>query len=366
MGFKCGIVGLPNVGKSTLFNALTSTAQAAAENYPFCTIEPNVGQVPVPEPRVHELARIAGSAKTVPAFMTFVDIAGLVRGAAAGEGLGNRFLAHIREVDAIVHVLRCFEDENVTHIEGTIDPAADAATVNTELMLADLESVECRLEPVEKRFRGGEKVLKAQYELLQRAAEVLREGRPARTITRTVEEEKPFRELQLLSAKPVLYAANVGEADAATGNTMSAQVAEMAAAEGAGTILISGRIEAELAALDEVEEKQAFLVDLGLEEPGLDRLIRAGYALLGLITYFTNGPKESRAWTIPRGTRARAAAGNIHTDFARGFIAAETITHDDYVANGGEQGAKDAGRMRLEGADYEVKDGDVILYRFNV
>ena len=365
MGFRCGIVGLPNVGKSTLFNALTSTALAAAENYPFCTIEPNVGQVPVPDPRVHTLARLAGSAKLVPAVMTFVDIAGLVRGAAAGEGLGNRFLAHIREVDAIIHVLRCFDDGNVTHVEGRVDPLADAETVDTELMLADLESVERRLAATEKRHQGGEKELKGQVQLLRKVAEALRQGRPARGVALSAEEARPFRELQLLTAKPVLYVANVAEAEAAGGNELSRQVETMAAAQGAGCIVVSCRIEAELASL-EPAERQSFLADLGLSEPGLDRLIRAGYALLDLITFFTNGPKEARAWTVPRGTRARAAAGRIHTDFERGFIAAETINFDDYAAAGGEQKAKEAGRMRLEGADYLVRDGDIILFRFNV
>ncbi|MDP6706681.1 MAG: redox-regulated ATPase YchF [Alphaproteobacteria bacterium] len=366
MGFRCGIVGLPNVGKSTIFNALTRTAEAAAENYPFCTIEPNVGQVPVPDARLGEIARLARSPRIVPAVMTFVDIAGLVRGAAAGEGLGNQFLSHIREVDAIVHVLRCFEDENVAHVEGRIDPVSDAATVETELMLADLDSIERRLVPVEKRFYGGEKALRPQFELMQRVAEVLREGRPARLVRLSREQAKPFRELQLLTAKPVLYACNVSEADAASGNAETAAVAEMAAVEGAGTILISGKIEAELAQLDEAEEREAFLADLGLAEAGLDRLIRAGYALLDLITYFTAGPKEAHAWTVPRGTPARRAAGVIHTDFERGFIAAETIAADDFIRLGGEQGAREAGLMRAEGADYPVKDGDVILFRFNV
>jgi ribosome-binding ATPase len=365
MGFKCGIVGLPNVGKSTLFNALTSTAQAAAENYPFCTIEPNVGQVPVPDPRLSRLAVLAKSARVVPAVMSFVDIAGLVRGAAKGEGLGNRFLSHIREVEAILHVLRCFEDENVTHVEGRIDPIADAETVETELMLADLESLERRLAPIEKRFQGGEKALRAQVELMRAVLEPLRQGHPARAFKPAAEAARAFRELQLLTRKPVLYVANVGEAEAATGNAASRQVEAMAAAAGAGAVLVSGRIEAELAGL-EAEERQAFLADLGLAEPGLDRLIRAGYALLDLITFFTAGPKEARAWTVPRGTRARAAAGTIHSDFERGFIAAETIAYEDYVAAGGEQKAKEAGRMRLEGADYVVKDGDVMLFRFNV
>ena len=365
MGFKCGIVGLPNVGKSTLFNALTSTAQAAAENYPFCTIEPNIGRVPVPDPRLADLAAVARSKKVVPNFMNFVDIAGLVRGAARGEGLGNRFLSHIRETEAIVHVLRCFEDENVTHVEGRVDPVADAQTVDTELMLADLERLERRQAGIEKRYRGGEKTLKPEFELLQKVLRALGEGRPARTVGLSKAELKPFRELQLLTAKPVLYAVNLGEADAAGGNPHSAAVEAMAEAQGAGTIAVSGRIEAELAEL-EANERAAFLADLGLHETGLDRLIRAGYALLDLITFFTASPSEARAWTVPRNTRARRAAGRIHTDFERGFIAAETIAYPDYIEAGGEQSAKETGRMRLEGADYLVQDGDVILFRFNV
>ncbi len=366
MGFNCGIVGLPNVGKSTLFNALTQTAAAATSNYPFCTIEPNVGRVAVPDPRLRQIADHGKSPVIIPTQIEFTDIAGLVRGASRGEGLGNQFLGHIREVTAIVHVLRCFEDENVAHVEDRIDPVSDAATVETELMLADLDSIERRLVPIEKRYRGGDKTLRRQFELMGRVAEVLREGQPARVVQRSREEERPFRELLLLTAKPVLYAANVGEAEAARGNAHSDAVAAMAEAQGAGTIVISGQIEAELAQLDEAEEREAFLTDLGLREAGLDRLIRAGYTLLDLITYFTAGPKEAHAWTIPRGTIARAAAGVIHTDFERGFIAGETISADDYIARGGEQAARDAGCMRLEGADYAVQDGDVILFRFNV
>jgi ribosome-binding ATPase len=366
MGFRCGIVGLPNVGKSTLFNALTRTAAAAAENYPFCTIEPNVGQVPVPDPRLDEIARIARSAKSVPTLLAFVDIAGLVRGASKGEGLGNQFLAHIREVDAVIHVLRCFADENVTHVEGRIDPVADAETVETELMLADLESLEKRVAGLEKRIRGGDKEARLALELVQRAAAALREGRPARTVARSAAEEKPFRELQLLTAKPVLYACNVEEGAAAEGNAQSARVAEMAARQGARSVVVSARIEAEVAQLGDQAEQASFLAELGLKETGLARVIREGHALLGLLTFFTAGPKEARAWTVPEGTKAPQAAGAIHTDFERGFIAAETIAYADFVACGGEQGAKAAGRMRVEGKDYVVKDGDVMLFRFNV
>ncbi len=366
MGFKCGIVGLPNVGKSTLFNALTKTAAAAAENYPFCTIEPNVGQVPVPDPRLQRIADIARPKKVVPTLLAFVDIAGLVRGASKGEGLGNQFLGNIREVDAVLHVLRCFEDENVTHVDGTIDPVGDAATVNTELMLADLESLEKRIQGAIKRERGGDKEATKQLALMSRINEALQDGKPARDVPISAEEEKRLRQLQLLTTKPVLYICNVDEASAATGNKYSEAVAEMAAKEGAGVVVISASIEAELAQLDDGEEKAAFLDDLGLEEAGLDRVIRAGYDLLGLLTFFTAGPNEARAWTVPSGTLAPAAAGTIHGDFERGFIRAETIAYDDYLSCNGEQGAKDAGRMRAEGRDYVVKDADVLLFRFNV
>ena len=366
MGFKCGIVGLPNVGKSTLFNALTSTASAAAENYPFCTIEPNTGQVPVPDARLGRLAAIAKSKTIVPTTQTFVDIAGLVRGASQGEGLGNQFLAHIRECDAVLHVLRCFDDGNVVHVAGAVDPLADRETVETELMLADLQSLERRVPALEKLIRGGQKDAKVQLELVQQATAVLAEGRPARTLAVPEERQRLFRELQLLTAKPVLYVCNVDEGSAATGNALSRRVEEAAAAEGAGAVVVAAAIEAEVSQLGDPDEKRAFLEDLGLAEPGLDRLIRAGYDLLGLITYFTAGPKEARAWTIPRGTKAAQAAGRIHTDFERGFIAAETIGFEDYVAAGGEAAAKEQGRMRLEGRDYVVQDGDVILFRFNV
>ncbi|MFO1186728.1 MAG: redox-regulated ATPase YchF [Alphaproteobacteria bacterium] len=363
MGFKCGIVGLPNVGKSTLFNALTQTAAAQAANYPFCTIEPNVGEVAVPEPRLSRLAELAKSKEIIPARLTFVDIAGLVRGASKGEGLGNQFLANIRECDAIAYVLRCFEDTDVTHVEGRIDPLSDAETVETELMLADLESLEKRRAGVEKKAKGADKEAKLQLALIDRALELLREGKPARHVVRSADEEREFRMLQLLTAKPVLYVANVDEASAATGNSYSAKVAERAKREGAAHVVISAKIEAEVVQLPDAERKD-YLDTLGLKEPGLNRLIRVGYDLLGLITYFTAGPKEARAWDIPRGLKAPAAAGVIHTDFEKGFIRAETISYADYDRLGGEQGAKDAGRMRLEGKDYVVADGDVMHFRF--
>ena len=366
MGFNCGIVGLPNVGKSTLFNALTATAAAETANYPFCTIEPNVGRVAVPDDRLDALAEISESAKVVPTYLEFVDIAGLVKGAASGEGLGNKFLANIREVDAILHVLRCFEDDDVSHVSGAVDPVADAETVETELMLADLESLERRIDPLTKKARGNDADAKAELKLAEKVLAVLKEGRPAREATPEGEDRRRFRALNLLTAKPVLYVCNVEEAHAASGNALSEKVAAFAARTGAGSIVISARIEAEIAQLTDEAERAEFLESMGLTETGLSRLIRAGYALLGLITYFTSGPKETRAWTIPAGTRAAAAAGRIHTDFERGFICAETIAYDDFIANGGEQGAKDAGRMRQEGRDYAVKDGDVILYRFNV
>ncbi|MDE2182411.1 MAG: redox-regulated ATPase YchF [Alphaproteobacteria bacterium] len=363
MGFKCGIVGLPNVGKSTLFNALTQTAAAQAANYPFCTIEPNVGDVAVPDDRLDKLAVIAKSAQIVPTRITFVDIAGLVRGASKGEGLGNQFLANIREVDAIVHVLRCFEDGDVTHVEGRIDPVSDAETVETELMLADLESLEKRIKPVEKKAHAGEKEAKEQLVLMTKAVDLLRAGRPARQAELSHEQQEPFRQLQLLTQKPVLYVCNVEEASAATGNDFSRRVAEMAKAQHAGAIAISARIEEEVAQLAP-EERAEFLASLGLEEPGLNRLIRAGYDLLGLITFFTAGPKEAKAWTVAKGAHAPQAAGVIHTDFEQGFIRAETITYEDYVAHGGEAGARDAGKFRLEGKEYVVKDGDVMHFRF--
>jgi GTP-binding protein YchF len=364
MGFKCGIVGLPNVGKSTLFNALTQTAAAQAANYPFCTIEPNVGEVAVPDVRLDRLAAIAKSAEIIPARMTFVDIAGLVRGASKGEGLGNQFLANIREVDAIVHVLRCFEDDDIHHVEGRIHPVEDAETVETELMLADLESVEKRVVPIEKKAKTGEKEAKEQYALMMKALTLLRAGKPARLAQLSREEREPYRQLGLLTAKPVLYVCNVEEASAAGGNAASAQVAEMAKREGAGAVVISARIEEEVAQLGPAERVE-FLSHLGLAEPGLNRLIRAGYDLLGLITFFTAGPKETRAWTVPKGARAPAGAGVIHTDFEKGFIRAETIAYDDYVGSGGEAGAREAGKFRLEGKEYVVQDGDVMHFRFN-
>jgi hypothetical protein len=365
MGFKCGIVGLPNVGKSTLFNALTRTAAAQAANYPFCTIEPNTGEVAVPDPRLDAIAAIAKPASIVPTKIGFVDIAGLVRGASKGEGLGNQFLANIREVDAIVHVLRCFDEGDVTHVEGRVDPVADAETVNTELMLADLASLERRVQPIRKRAVSGDKEAKAEVALMDGAIALLAEGKPARLLSVADGEETAFKALNLLTAKPVLYVANVEEASAATGNAHSKRVEELARAEGAGAVVISAAIEAEIAQLPDADEHE-FLATLGLEEPGLDRLIRAGYDLLGLITFFTAGPKEVRAWTIVRGTRAPQAAGTIHTDFEKGFIRAQTIAYDDFVRLGGEQAAKEAGKARDEGKDYVVADGDVMLFKFNV
>ncbi|MBM3488671.1 MAG: redox-regulated ATPase YchF [Alphaproteobacteria bacterium] len=366
MGFRLGIVGLPNVGKSTLFNALTASAAAEVANYPFCTIEPNVGRVPVPDARLDTLTRLNKSPKTTPTFLDFVDIAGLVAGASRGEGLGNQFLAHIREVDAIAHVVRCFAGTEITHYAGAVDPLADIETIETELMLADLDSLERRVDPLQKRIRGGDKQAKETLPLVERALEALRAGTPARGVAVSADEAPLFRQLQLLTGKPVLHVCNVDEDAAAHGNALSAAVAARAATEGAETVVISAAIEAEIAALGEDAERRAFLDSLGLDETGLNRIVRAGHALLGLITFFTAGPKESRAWTIARGTRAAQAAGRIHTDFERGFIAAETIAYDDYVTLGGELAAKEAGRMRQEGRDYVVKDGDVILFRFNV
>ena len=364
MGFKMGIVGLPNVGKSTLFNALTRTAAAQAANFPFCTIEPNVGDVAVPDARLDKLAAIAASKQIIPTRMTFVDIAGLVKGASKGEGLGNQFLANIRETDAIAHVLRCFEDGDVTHVEGRVDPIADAETIETELMLADLESIEKRLQNITRKIRGGDKEAVQQERLMQAAKTLLEEGKPARMVEVSEEDQKAWRMLQLLTSKPILYVCNVEEASAAQGNAQSDRVAEMAAAQGAAHVVISAQIEEEIAQLDP-EEAALFLSEMGLEEPGLDRLIRAGYALLGLQTYFTVGPKEARAWTIRKGTLAPQAAGVIHGDFERGFIRAETIAYADYIALNGESGAKDAGKMRVEGKTYDVKDGDVLHFLFN-
>jgi GTP-binding protein YchF len=366
MGFRCGIVGLPNVGKSTLFNALTETAAAQAANYPFCTIEPNVGRVAVPDPRLDKIREIAGSAQEIETQIEFVDIAGLVRGASQGEGLGNQFLANIREVDAIVHVVRCFEGGDVTHVEGRVDPIADAETVETELMLADLDSLERRVPGLVKKAQQGDKEAKIEASVLGQALELLRASKPARLVhPKDAEEAKALQRAQLLTAKPVLYVCNVDEADAADGNALSERVFARAAAEDARAVVVSAAIEAEIATLPS-DERDAFLADLGLHETGLSRVIRAGYELLGLITFFTAGPKEARAWTVHRGARAPEAAGEIHTDFERGFIRAETIAYDDFVKFGGETGAKDAGKMRAEGKDYVVQDGDVLLFRFNV
>jgi len=363
MGFKCGIVGLPNVGKSTLFNALTQTAAAQAANYPFCTIEPNVGEVAVPDPRLDVLAEIAGSKEIIPTRLTFVDIAGLVRGASQGEGLGNQFLANIRECDAIAHVVRCFEDGDVTHVEGRIDPLSDIATIETELMLADLESLERRIGAMEKKAKGGDKEAKEILTLAQRSLAELREGRAARAAGVSREEHDLFQSLGLLSSKPVLYVCNVEEASAEGGNAFSEVVKGQAAKEGAVAVVVSAKIESEIAILPQAEQTE-YLEAVGLSEPGLNRVIRAGYDLLHLVTFFTVGPKEARAWTIERGVKAPQAAGVIHTDFEKGFIRAETIAYDDYVACRGEAGAREAGKFRLEGKDYVVADGDVLHFRF--
>ncbi len=367
MGFRCGIVGLPNVGKSTLFNALTKTAAAQAANYPFCTIEPNTGEVAVPDPRLDKLAVLGKSKEIIPTRITFVDIAGLVRGASKGEGLGNQFLANIREVDAIAHVLRCFEDSDVVHVEGAIDPVADAETVETELMLADLESLDRRIQPLRKKATAKDKEALTLLPVMEKALAALTDGKPARVLRKELapEDLRILDGLQLLTAKPVLYVANVAEAEAASGNAHSVRVAELAEKQGAGFVVISAAIEAEIAQLPP-EESREFLDTIGLDEPGLDRLIRAGYDLLGLVTFFTVGPKEARAWTVERGARAPQAAGEIHTDFEKGFIRAQTIAYDDFVANGGEVGAKEAGKARDEGKDYVVQDGDVMLFKFNV
>ena len=366
MGFRCGIVGLPNVGKSTLFNALTETQAAQAANYPFCTIEPNIGQVAVPDERLEQIAAIAGSAKIIPTQLGFVDIAGLVKGASKGEGLGHQVLGTIREGDAVVHVLRCFEDDDIQHVHNRVDPIADAEVVETELMLADLESLEKRVPAAAKKATGGDKEAKIMASVLGQALELLREGRPARlTEPKDDEEARVFAQAQLLTAKPVLYVCNVAEGDAANGNALTARVFEKAKAEGAEAVVVSAAIESELVAM-EPEERAEYLADLGLAESGLSRVIRAGYKLLGLKTFFTAGPKEARAWTFPAGAKAPQAAGEIHTDFERGFIRAETIAFADYVALGGEAGAREAGRLRQEGKEYLVQDGDVLLFKFNV
>jgi GTP-binding protein YchF len=366
MGFKCGIVGLPNVGKSTLFNALTETQAAQAANYPFCTIEPNVGQVAVPDERLDKIAAIAKSAKVIATQLAFVDIAGLVKGASKGEGLGNQFLGNIREVDAIVHVLRCFEDDDIQHVSNKVDPIADAEVVETELMLADLESLEKRVPAAAKRGAAGDKEAKVTASVLGQALELLREGKPARlTQPGDDEEARVFAQAQLLTAKPVLYVCNVAEDEAASGNALSQAVFAKAEAEGAEAVVVSAAIEAELVGMP-AEDRAEYLESLGLTESGLARVIRAGYKLLGLKTFFTAGPKEARAWTFPEGARAPQAAGEIHSDFERGFIRAETIAYEDYVTLGGEAGAREAGKLRQEGKEYLVQDGDVMLFKFNV
>lgn len=367
MGFKCGIVGLPNVGKSTLFNALTKTAAAQAANYPFCTIEPNTGEVAVPDSRLKQIAEIAGSKEVIPTRISFVDIAGLVKGASKGEGLGNQFLANIREVDAIVHVLRCFEDDDITHVEGRINPAEDAQVIETELMLADLESLEKRIDQTRKKATAKDKEALTVLPTMEAAVALLQEGKPARLLLEGIsaEELKVLKGLNLLTSKPVLYVCNVAEGDAATGNANSEAVAKLAASEGAETVVISAAIEEEIAQLPD-EEQPEYLEMNGLEQSGLDRLIEAGYTLLELITYFTAGPKETRAWTVAKGSKAPQAAGVIHTDFEKGFIRAQTIAFDDYVSLGGETAAKEAGKARDEGKEYIVQDGDVMLFKFNV
>ncbi|MEO5707386.1 MAG: redox-regulated ATPase YchF [Alteraurantiacibacter sp.] len=366
MGFRCGIVGLPNVGKSTLFNALTETQAAQAANYPFCTIEPNVGNVGVPDPRLDQLAAIAGSQKIIPTQLGFVDIAGLVRGASKGEGLGNQFLGNIREVDAIVHVLRCFENDDIQHVDNKVDPISDAETVETELMLSDLDSLEKRVPAAQKKAAQGDKEQKIVASVLGQALDLLREGKPARLVEpKDDEEARVFAQAQLLTAKPVLYVCNVEEDSAAEGNAFSARVFEKARAEGANAVIVSAAIESELVDMDP-EERLVFLEEMGLHETGLARVIRSGYDLLHLITFFTVGPKEARAWTVHTGAKAPQAAGEIHTDFERGFIRAETIAYGDYIALNGENGAKEAGKLRQEGKEYVVQDGDVLHFKFNV
>lgn len=366
MGFNCGIVGLPNVGKSTLFNALTATAAAQAANFPFCTIEPNVGRVSVPDERLDKIAEFAGSASIIPAQLEFVDIAGLVKGASKGEGLGNQFLGNIRQTDAIIHVLRCFENDDVTHVEGSVDPIRDAETIDTELLIADMESLERQIANIARKAKGGEKEAKAQHDVMVKIKAVLDDGKPARAVDLDDDELAMAKNFGLMTLKPILYVCNVSEEEAAEGNDLTQKVEAMAAEQGAQSVIISAAIEAEIAQMDTAEDKKEFLETMGLSEPGLNRIIRAGYVLLGLQTYFTAGPKEARAWTLRQGAKAPEAAGVIHTDFQKGFIKAEVIAFDDYVANKGEQGAKDAGKLRQEGKEYIVKDGDVILFKFNV
>ncbi len=368
MSLNCGIVGLPNVGKSTLFNALTQTASAEAANYPFCTIEPNTGRVGVPDPRIFELAKIAGSAQIIPVPLEVVDIAGLVRGASQGQGLGNQFLGHIRQVDAILHVVRCFEDGDITHVEETIDPLRDISIIETELIISDMESLEKRIDAAAKKLKNStDSALKRQFELMQESLKLLNEGKQTRDIKLTDEEDvELFNQLQLLTSKPVLYVCNVLESEAATGNKWSSLVQQKAQKEGAKMVVVSAAIEAEVAMLESEEERSEFLKDLGLEETGLARVIRAGFSLLNLMTFFTIGPKEAHGWSVKQGSKAPQAAGVIHTDFERGFICAETVSAQDYIECKGEQGAKTQGKLRLEGRDYLVKDGDVFHFRFNV
>lgn len=366
MGFNCGIVGLPNVGKSTLFNALTATAAAQAANFPFCTIEPNVGRVSVPDPRLDNIAQLAGSASIIPAQLEFVDIAGLVKGASKGEGLGNQFLGNIRETDAIIHVLRCFEDDDITHVDGNVDPIRDAETIDTELLIADMESIERQIKNIERKAKGNDKDAKEQLALMEKIKAALDDGKPARGIDFDKDEKAIVKNFGLLTLKPILYVCNVSEDDAASGNEFTQKVEVMSTEQGAQMVVICASIESEIAQLDTPEDKKEFLETMGLVEPGLNRIIRAGYVLLGLQTYFTAGPKEARAWTIKTGMKAPEAAGVIHTDFQKGFIKAEVISFDDFVASKGEQGAKDAGKLRQEGKEYTVHDGDVILFKFNV